>query len=74
MDAIHSGQVYFDRSTRGDETYGVGLNTFDLDFQHHVSWGEHQDFVWGLGYRVTADDVADGLIGSLNKKADDLQG
>jgi iron complex outermembrane receptor protein len=50
-------QVYFDRSTRGDGTYGIGLNTFDLDFQHHVGWGERQDFVWGLGYRLSSDDT-----------------
>lgn len=50
-------QVYFDRSTRGDSTYGIGLSTFDLDFQHHVGWGERQDFVWGLGYRVSSDDT-----------------
>jgi iron complex outermembrane receptor protein len=48
-------QVYFDRSTRGDSTYGFGLNTFDLDFQHHVGWGRRQDFVWGLGYRLSSD-------------------
>src|ERR1035438_7085457 len=33
-------QVYFDRSTRGDGTYGIGVNTFDVDFQRHVGWGE----------------------------------
>ena len=48
-------QVYFDRSTRGDATYGVGLNIFDIDFQHHVGWGERHDFVWGLSYRVSSD-------------------
>ena len=48
-------QVYFDRTTRGDTTYGIGRNTFDLDFQHHVGWGARQDFVWGLGYRVSSD-------------------
>ena len=48
-------QVYFDRSTRGDSTYGIGLNSFDLDFQHHVGWGSRQDLVWGLGYRVSTD-------------------
>jgi iron complex outermembrane recepter protein len=50
-------QVYFDRTTRGDSTYYIGLNTFDIDFQHHVLWGERQDIVWGLGYRVSADDT-----------------
>ena len=52
-------QVYFDRSNRGDTTYGLGLNTLDLDFQHHVHWGRRQDFVWGLGYRVSSDQMAD---------------
>jgi iron complex outermembrane receptor protein len=52
-------QIYFDRSNRGDTTYGLGLNTFDLDFQHHVHWGRRQDFVWGLGYRVSSDQTAD---------------
>jgi iron complex outermembrane receptor protein len=48
-------QMYFDRSTRGDTTYGFGVNTFDLDFQHQVGWGARQDFVWGLGYRISSD-------------------
>ena len=51
-------QVYFDRSTRGDNTYGIEENIFDLDFQHHVAWGSRQDFVWGLGYRVSSDATA----------------
>jgi len=50
-------QVYFDRSTRGDTTYGFGLNTFDIDFQHHIGWGTRQDLVWGLGYRLSSDDT-----------------
>jgi iron complex outermembrane recepter protein len=50
-------QVYLDRNTRGDSTYGIGLNTFDLDFQHHVGWEGHQDFVWGLGYRASSDRI-----------------
>jgi iron complex outermembrane receptor protein len=48
-------QIYFDRTTRGDPTYGIGLNTFDIDFQHHVAWGARQDIVWGLGYRLSAN-------------------
>ena len=42
-------QVYFDRTNRGDVTNGEGRNTFDIDFQHHIAWGNRQDFVWGLG-------------------------
>jgi iron complex outermembrane receptor protein len=48
-------QVYFDRTTRSDSTYDLGLNTFDIDFQHHVNIGTRQDIVWGLGYRVSSD-------------------
>jgi iron complex outermembrane receptor protein len=48
-------QVYFDRTNRGDSTYSLGLNTFDIDFQHHVNLGTRQDIVWGLGYRVNSD-------------------
>lgn len=54
-------QAYFDRSTRGDATYGIGVNTFDLDFQHHVGWGTRHDFVWGLGYRVSSDNTTSTL-------------
>ena len=48
-------QVYFDRFKRGDTSYDIGLNTFDIDFQHHIAWGARQDIVWGLGYRLSAD-------------------
>jgi iron complex outermembrane recepter protein len=50
-------QVYFDRTTRGDTTYSIGIDTFDIDFQHHIVWGARQDIVWGLDYRVTSDEV-----------------
>jgi iron complex outermembrane recepter protein len=29
------------------------LDTYDLDFQYHFTWGERQKLVWGLGYRAT---------------------
>jgi len=51
-------QIYFDRDTRGDTTYGDALNTVDIDFQHHGTWGRRQDFVWGLGYRLHSDKTA----------------
>ncbi|MGA3132656.1 MAG: TonB-dependent receptor [Terracidiphilus sp.] len=51
-------QVYFDRINRGDTTYAVGVNTFDVDFQHHVAVGTRQDIVWGLGYRLSSDDAS----------------
>jgi iron complex outermembrane receptor protein len=48
-------QIYFDRTDRDDPTYGYGLNTVDLDFQHHFEWGARQNIVWGLGYRHLSD-------------------
>jgi iron complex outermembrane receptor protein len=50
-------QVNFDRSNRGDTTYGTGLNTFGIDFENHVGWGKRQDFVWGAGYYMTSDEL-----------------
>jgi iron complex outermembrane receptor protein len=53
-------QVYFDRSTRYDEGVHEGLDTFDIDFQHHLSLGRRNDLVWGLGFRYTGDSYAAG--------------
>lgn len=59
-------QVYFDRTNRGDSTYGEGRDTFDVDFQHHIGWGSRQDFVWGLGYRATSDSIRGSLRVTFN--------
>ena len=50
-------QLYFDHANRDDTTYTLGLNTFDIDFQHHVALGTRQDVVWGIGYRLSSDDT-----------------
>jgi iron complex outermembrane recepter protein len=59
-------QIYFDRSNQGDTTAGVGLNTFDLEFQQRSNWGRRQDLVWGLGFRTNSDDTASTLRLSLS--------
>jgi iron complex outermembrane receptor protein len=51
-------QVYFDRISRSDSTYSLGLDTLVIDFQHHLLVGGRQDVVWGLGYRVSSDDTS----------------
>jgi iron complex outermembrane receptor protein len=51
-------QIYFDRTDRGDTTYSLGVNTFDIDFQHHLAVGMRQDVVWGVGYRVSSDETS----------------
>jgi iron complex outermembrane receptor protein len=57
-------QLYDDRYSRNDSQLRERQNTVDLDFQHHLAWGR-QDFVWGAGYRFTADDIAGSLTQSF---------
>ena len=63
-------QVYFDRTNRGDPTYGEGRDTFDIDFQHHIAWGKRQDLVWGLGYRATSDNIRGTIRVSFNPSSE----
>ncbi len=60
-------QVYYDRTHLSDP-FGASpfapaglliddLDTYDMDFQHHIVVGSGNQFVWGLGYRFTHDDV-----------------
>jgi iron complex outermembrane recepter protein len=54
-------QMYWDRTGR---TFpGVASeteNTFDMDFQHRFPIGERQQFIWGGGYRLVADNISGG--------------
>ena len=52
-------QTYFDHASRDNSTYGGYLNTLDFDFQQQARLLPHQDFVWGLGYRLNADKLND---------------
>lgn len=58
-------RTFLDRYTRNDALRET-RNTVDLDFQHHVAWGERQDLVWGLGYRYTASATNGNFSLSLN--------
>lgn len=51
-------QFSFDQHRRDDPLNPEQRDTIDLDFRHHLTVGERQEFVWGLGYRDT-----DGQIG-----------
>jgi iron complex outermembrane recepter protein len=51
-------QVYFDRTHRRTPNYfEERRDTVDIDFQHHFPVGQRQDVVWGLGSRITRDEV-----------------
>jgi iron complex outermembrane receptor protein len=50
-----SFQFYFDRLSTTNQVEGASTNTFDFDFQHHFAFGNRQDIIWGLGYRLLED-------------------
>lgn len=51
-------QLYYDRTYRLiPPSFGEDLDTFDIDAQHRFAAGDRHRLVWGLGYRVTWDDV-----------------
>ncbi|MEJ2202023.1 MAG: TonB-dependent receptor, partial [Desulfuromonadaceae bacterium] len=51
-------QIYYDR-TKWDETALLKetRDTLDMDFQHRFPLGRSQEIIWGLGYRVSWDDI-----------------
>jgi iron complex outermembrane receptor protein len=59
-------QLYYDRTHLHDpisNQFGIAkiltddLDTYDVDFQRRFRLGERQSVVWGLGYRLTRDEV-----------------
>jgi iron complex outermembrane recepter protein len=57
-DSDLSLQVYYDRTHRNiPGSFAEVLDTYDADFQHHVHVAGRTDVVWGLGYRVSHDQV-----------------
>ena len=50
-------QAYYDRTDRQiPSLFGEVLDTYDLELRHRFG-ARRQDVVWGLGYRLTRDDV-----------------
>ena len=66
-DSSMSLQLYYDRTHLSDPIAPLllapagiltdDLDTYDLDFQHHFSFGDRNRIAWGLGYRFTHDVV-----------------
>ena len=61
-------QLYYDRTHWRDILFTEERDTYDLDFQHRFPLGRHQ-FVWGLGYRYSADQTAGSAILSFDPAA-----
>ena len=58
-------QFYDDYSHRTEEGLTFSHNTVDFDFDDHLTIGSRQDAVWGLGARVTSEDLSPGYSISL---------
>ena len=56
-DSAFAAQVYYDRTYRAEAYLTETRDTFDLDLQHNLSPFRGHDFVWGLGYRASADQT-----------------
>ena len=46
-------QAYYDRTNRTAAHYKETRDTFDIDFLHHIGMYHRQDFLWGLGIRLS---------------------
>lgn len=46
-------QGYYDHTNHTETQFGESRDTYDLDFIHHLTLLGHQDFIWGLGARVS---------------------
>ncbi|MHB8486483.1 MAG: TonB-dependent receptor plug domain-containing protein [Candidatus Acidiferrales bacterium] len=68
-----SVQVYFDRTQRNSILEGEAVNTFDVDFEHHIGWGSRQDFVWGAGFRYISYATTGSLTVSFNPASQDFE-
>ncbi len=58
-------QMYYDWTKREINVGGEERDTFDLDFQHHIRLNSRNDFLWGLGYRYTADSFDESTTAAL---------
>ena len=48
-------------------------DTFDFDVQHQFSLGQRQDFVWGVGYRISQDVVTNTFTTAVTPNRFDLE-
>ena len=51
-------QTYYDRTNRRQANFAESRDTFDIDFIHHLVLPWRQDFLWGLGARLSSGNAA----------------
>src|SRR6195256_1740895 len=50
-------QTYYDRTNRKQANFAESRDTFDVDFIHHLVLPWRQDFLWGLGARLSSGNA-----------------
>jgi iron complex outermembrane receptor protein len=51
-------QTYYDRTNRKQADFAESRDTFDIDFIHHLVLPWRQDFLWGLGARLSSGNAS----------------
>ena len=52
-------QTYYDRTNREQSSFAESRDTFDVDFIHHLPLRWRQDFLWGLGVRLSSGNTTE---------------
>ena len=68
-------QTYYDRTNREQANFAESRDTFDIDFIHHLPLPRRQDFLWGLGVRLSsgnATEVVPTVVFTPNHLTDQL--
>jgi iron complex outermembrane receptor protein len=52
-------QTYYDRTDRKQANFAESRDTFDIDFIHHLTLPRRQDFLWGLGVRLSSGNATE---------------
>lgn len=65
-------RFYYDQYRRDSTGIGERIDTYDVDFQHHVLLPFGHDVVWGLGYRLMSDTFRTSQAITMARPARDL--
>ncbi len=58
-------KAYYDHTNHFEPQFGETRDTFDVDFIHHLTLTRKQDFIWGLGIRISPGTFSQ-LVSTLN--------
>ena len=58
-------QTYFDHTERESDLPEEIRDTFDVELQHRLPECRRNQITWGLGYRVSADDISNGFASAI---------